>query len=67
MIRILKYTEYLYLIVAVFSLVKVIKLWGSSLEEIGFFLLFGAVSIGMFFFRRNYRLKFEKRQNENKK
>jgi len=67
MIRILKYTEYLYLIVAVFSLVKVIKLWGSSLEEIGNFLLFGAVSIGMFFFRRNYRLKFEKRQNENKK
>ena len=67
MIRILKYTEYLYLIVAIFSLIKVIKLWGSSLEEMGIFLLFGVVSIGMFFFRRSYRLKFEKRQNENKK
>ena len=51
----------------ILKIAKVIKLWGSSLEEIGIFLLFGAVSIGMFFFRRNYRLKFEKRQNENKK
>lgn len=67
MIRILKYTEYLYLIVAIFSIVKVVKLWGSPLEEMGLFLLFGAVSIGMFFFRRNYRLKFEKRQKENNK
>ncbi|MCI4641910.1 MAG: hypothetical protein ABF304_06230 [Flavobacteriaceae bacterium] len=67
MIKILKYTEYLYLVVAVLAAYKVVSLWGQGDESMPLFIGFAVVSIGMFFFRRNYRLKFEKRQQENKK
>jgi len=67
MIRILKYTEYLYLIVAIMSLFKIVSIWGQSDENMGLFIIFAVISVGMFLFRRNYRLKFEKRQQENKK
>ncbi|MEJ6546837.1 MAG: hypothetical protein QNL28_03490 [Flavobacteriaceae bacterium] len=67
MIRILKYTEYLYLIVAIMSLFKIVSIWGQSDENMGLFIIFALISVGMFLFRRNYRLKFEKRQQENKK
>ena len=67
MIRILKYTEYLYLIVAIMSLFKIVSIWGQSDENMGLFIIFMLISVGMFLFRRNYRLKFEKRQQENKK
>ena len=67
MIKILKYTEYLYLIVAVLALYKVVTLWGQSDENMPLFIGFTVVSIGMFLFRRNYRLKFEKREQESKK
>lgn len=66
MIKILKYTEYLYLVVAVLASYKVITLWGQQDENMPLFIGFSVVSIGMFFFRRNYRLKFEKRQKENR-
>jgi len=67
MIKILKYTEYLYLIVAVLALYKTISLWGQSDENTPLFIVFAVISIGMFLFRRNYRIKFEKRQQENNK
>lgn len=64
MIKILKYTEYLYLIVAVLSAYKIVSLWGQSETNTIMFAFFAVVSLGMFFFRRNYRLKFEKRKQE---
>lgn len=65
MIKILKYTEYLYLIVAVVSIYKIATLWNVDRDETYIFILFAIVSLGMFFFRRNYRKKFEQRKRDN--
>lgn len=62
MIRILRYTEYLYLAVAIISVYKITTLWNVDREETYIFIFFALVSIGMFIFRRNYRKRFEKRQ-----
>jgi positive regulator of sigma E activity len=65
MIRILRYTEYLYLIVAFFAGYRLIELLGTDSQERLIFGFFFVVSVGMFFFRRNYRKKFEKRERES--
>ncbi len=62
MIRILRYTEYLYLAVAIISVYKIATLWNVDREETYIFIFFALVSIGMFIFRRNYRKRFEKRK-----
>jgi positive regulator of sigma E activity len=62
MIKLLRYTEYLYLMVAFFSGYRLIELLGTESDERLLFGIFFVVSIGMFFFRRNYRKKFEKRE-----
>ncbi|MEK9583577.1 MAG: hypothetical protein VW034_01745 [Flavobacteriaceae bacterium] len=64
MIKLLRYTEYLYLMVAFFSGYRLIELLGTESDERLLFGVFFVVSIGMFFFRRNYRKKFEKREKE---
>ncbi len=66
MIKILKYTEYLYLAVAIVSIYKIITLWSVDPSETYLFIFFALVSIGMFIFRRNYRQRFEKRKQQNK-
>lgn len=66
MIKILKYTEYLYIIVAVFSIYRIFTDWNTERTMAYFFIFFAIVSIGMFLFRRNYRKKFEQRQRDNK-
>jgi hypothetical protein len=65
MIRILRYTEYLYLIVAFFAGYRLIELLGTDSQERLIFGFFFVVSVGMFFFRRNSRKKFEKRERES--
>lgn len=65
MIKLLKYTEYLYLVVAIVSLYKVFALWSIAPSETYIFIFFAVVSTGMFLFRRNYRQKFEKRKQDN--
>jgi len=62
MIKLLRYTEYLYLMVAFFSGYRLVELLGTESDERLLFGVFFVVSIGMFFFRRNYRKKFEKRE-----
>jgi len=62
MIKLLRYTEYLYLMVAFFAGYRLIELLGTESDERLLFGVFFVVSIGMFFFRRNYRKKFEKRE-----
>ena len=66
MIKILRYTEYLYLAVAIISIYKISELWNVDREKTYIFIFFAVVSIGMFLFRRNYRKRFEKRQRENR-
>ena len=64
MIKILRYTEYLYLVVALISLYKIGELWNVDRNQAYIFVFFAVVSIAMFFFRRNYRRRFEKRRKE---
>ncbi|SMC45626.1 hypothetical protein SAMN05660703_1330 [Cellulophaga tyrosinoxydans] len=65
MIKILKYTEYLYLIVAIFSMYRVFTDWNVDRQFAYIFIFFTIISIGMFLFRRSYRKKFEKHQQNN--
>lgn len=67
MINILKYTEYLYLAVAVVSIYKIVTLWSIDPKETYIFIFFAVVSMAMFTFRRRYRKRFEQRQKENQK
>jgi positive regulator of sigma E activity len=66
MIKLLRFTEYLYLIVAIVSIYKIGDLWETDREGTYIFIFFAIVSIGMFIFRRTYRRRFEKRKKENK-
>ncbi len=63
MMRYAKYTEWLYAIVAVLATYKVVTTWGQEGEMTYLFLFFAIFSVGMFFFRRHFRKKFEKRNN----
>ncbi len=65
MIKILRYTEYLYLIVAVISIYKIFDSWNVERDKSYMFIFFAIVSMGMFLFRRNYRIKFEQRKRDN--
>ncbi|TLF46940.1 hypothetical protein FEK29_03995 [Maribacter aurantiacus] len=67
MIKILRYTEYLYILVAVFSIYRVYTDWNTDRSMAYIFIFFAVVSIGMFLFRRNYRKKFEQRSKDNQK
>ncbi|WP_108422676.1 hypothetical protein [Flagellimonas amoyensis] len=67
MMNILKYTEYLYLAVAVVSIYQIVTLWSIDPKETYIFIFFAVVSIAMFLFRRKYRKRFEQRQKENQK
>ncbi len=67
MIKILRYTEYLYLGVFFFSLYRIFTDWNVDRQNAYLFVFFAAVSIGMFFFRRNYRKKFEQRKRDNER
>ncbi|WP_350289979.1 hypothetical protein [uncultured Croceitalea sp.] len=67
MIKILRYTEYLYVIVAAFSVYRIFTDWNVDRNMAYFFIFFAVVSLAMFFFRRNYRKKFEARKRENQK
>lgn len=65
MIKILKYTEYLYLAVALISLYEIGQLWNTNRERSYLFIFFAVVSIAMFFFRRRYRKRFEKQKDND--
>lgn len=64
MVKILKYTEYLYLVVAIVATYKIITLWSVDQKEAYMFIFFAIVSLGMFIFRRKYRKRFEARKKQ---
>lgn len=63
--KFLKYTEYLYLLVAVISFYNIFDSWNIDRDRSYMFIFFAAVSTGMFLFRRTYRKKFEQRTRDN--
>jgi hypothetical protein len=65
MIKILRFTEYVYLLVALFSGYRIYTDWNRDRPNAYLFVFFAIVSIGMFIFRRNYRRKFERRKQDN--
>ncbi|MFD2586373.1 hypothetical protein ACFSQJ_05500 [Croceitalea marina] len=65
MVKILRYTEYLYIVVAFFSIYRIFTDWNTDKNSAYLFVFFAVISLAMFFFRRNYRKKFEARKREN--
>ncbi|WP_046756524.1 hypothetical protein [Kordia jejudonensis] len=61
--KILSYTKYLYLIVAILATYKAIQLWNVGTESY-IFIAFAVISLFMFLFRRHYGKKFEERKNQ---
>lgn len=59
--KIYKIVEYIYLVMAVFFAVEAVNNWNENPGRAYLFLAFVVVSIFMFFFRRNFRKKMEKR------
>jgi hypothetical protein len=64
MIKIFRYTEYMYIIVSIFSLYRIFTDWNTDRQSAYIFIFFAIVSTGMFLFRRTYRKKFEQRQKD---
>lgn len=60
----LKYTQYVYLVAAVFFAIKAVLIWGEDNDEHFLFIGIAIVSLLMFFFRRKFAKKFE---DHNKK
>jgi len=56
--------EIVYLVIAVISIIEVVKGWEQDRNRAYIFLAFAVISIFMFFFRRYYRKKFERRKNQ---
>lgn len=58
--------EYLYLVVAALSVYKVVTEWGQEDSQTGLFIAFAIIGVFMFFFKRAFRKRMHKRQNQNK-
>ncbi|MCV6630087.1 MAG: hypothetical protein OIF50_09525 [Flavobacteriaceae bacterium] len=64
MIKILRYTEYLYLFVAVASIYQIITLWNTDRNHAYIFVFFAVISVFMFWFRRKFRKRFDQRKSK---
>ena len=63
--KFLKFFEYVYLGVASLSRIEGFNEWNSTGKtRLYIFILFAAVSLFMFFFRRRYRQRFENRRKD---
>jgi len=63
--KIYKLFEYAYILMAIFSVYLVISYWEEDRNQAYLFVFFTVVAIFMFFFKRNFRKKIEKR-NQNR-
>lgn len=62
--RFYKYFEYAYLVVAAFFGYETFRIWSQERDRAYLFLFLCAVAIAMFFFKRWFRKRVEKR-NQN--
>jgi hypothetical protein len=63
--KVYKIFEYAYLVMFFLSVFAVVSSWNSDKDRANLFMFFGAVALFMYFFKRNFRRKMEKRQNKN--
>jgi hypothetical protein len=59
----LKYTPYLYLILGIYLIIDSIINWNNPAENAELTLIFAAIAIFLFGFRRRYAKRFEDRKN----
>ncbi len=59
----LKFTQYVYLIAAIFFVYKALEVWSTNSDDHLLFIGLAVLSVFMFFFRRHYAKKFEARNN----
>ena len=62
----LKYTPYLYLILGIYLIVDSVINWNNPAENAELTLIFAAIAIFLFGFRRRYAKRFEERRNNRK-
>ncbi len=62
--KIYRLFEYVYLVMAAFSVYLVITNWNTDRGRAYLFAFFAVVAIFMFFFKRNFRKKIEDRSNK---
>lgn len=63
--KFIRFTEIIYLVVAVISIVETVRNWNVDRGRAYLFAFFAVVSVLMYFFRRYYRKKFERRKKDN--
>ena len=63
--RIWKFFQYGYLMIAFICLVETFVQWNIDRNRAYFFLIFGVLITLVFFFKRHFRKKVEKRNNQN--
>lgn len=61
----LKYTQYVYLVAALFFIFKAIEIWDEDNDQHILFIGIAVLSVFMFFFRRKFAKKFEDRNNKS--
>jgi len=61
--RLLKFFQYAYLVVAVLFLYKGISQWSEDRNKAYLSFFFAALAVFMFFFRKHFRKKFEDRNS----
>jgi len=59
----LKYTPYLYLILGIYLIIDSVINWNNPAENAELTLIFAAIAIFLFGFRRRYAKRFEQRRN----
>jgi FtsH-binding integral membrane protein len=60
--KVYKIFEYAYLVMFILSVIAVISNWNSNPSRANLFLFFAVVAFFMYFFKKNFRKKMEKRQ-----
>jgi hypothetical protein len=60
----LKYTQYIYLVAAIFFAIRAAEIWGQDTDEHFLFLGIAILPVVMFFFRRKFAKKFEDKNSK---
>ena len=66
MTKYFRYFEYAYLIIGGFFIFETFAIWDAERSRAYIFIFLAVMAIFMFFFKRNFRRKLEKRQKDRK-